>query len=112
MCHGGCILRRPCFRTLGSKNATKLRPPHWFWNWVAYNVSSGMPLPHSPNGRNIDRILRAAIKKINAPSFSRYPPWFPTRGTRGAEGIGLAMANRGFRGEMELLVLKGIRRPF
>lgn len=38
---GGCILRRPCFRILGSKNAIELRQAHLFRPWVSGNVTYG-----------------------------------------------------------------------
>ena len=68
----GCVMRRPCFCKLGSKNATRLCPVHWFWPWIANNIRSGQPLFPSLNGRNINRILRDVLRKINVPAVARY----------------------------------------
>ena len=68
---GGCIMRRPCFCKLGSKNAARLCPVHWFWPWVTKR-KSGQQLFPSLNGRNINRILRAILKKIHVPASERY----------------------------------------
>ena len=64
-------MRRPCFCKLGSKNAARLCPVHWFWPWVTKR-KSGQQLFPSLNGRNINRILRAILKKIHVPASERY----------------------------------------
>ena len=69
---GGCVMRRPFFCKLGSRDATRLCPVHWFWHWVGNNIRSVQPIFPSLNGRNINRTLRDVLKKINVPASSRY----------------------------------------
>ena len=68
----GCILRRPCFCSLGSQRATALCPVHAFWPLVIDRVHSGSLLFPNVTRRNVNRIIKAVFRKLSVPHAERY----------------------------------------
>ena len=69
---GGCILRRPCFCSLGRRHATSLFPIHIFWAEIRRRVQPGQLLSRSVNRGNFNRMLKAVFAHLHIPDAGRY----------------------------------------
>ena len=69
---GGCILRRPCFCSLGRRHATSLFPLHSFWAEIRRRVAPGELLFRAVNRGNFNRMLEAVCAQIHIPDAGRY----------------------------------------
>ena len=68
----GCILRRPCFCSIGTTRAIARCPVHSFWPLIKARVHSGSLLFPSITRRNVDRIIKAALGRLSVPHAERY----------------------------------------
>ena len=65
-------MRRPCCCSLAGSRAPLLCPVHAFWPLIKRRVDPGALLFPTVNRRNFNRILRAALSKLQEPSADRY----------------------------------------
>ena len=68
----GCIIRRPCFCSMGTNRALALCPVRRFWPLIRDRVSSGRPLLLTVTRRNINRIIKDVIGNLAAHRSERY----------------------------------------
>ena len=68
----GAILRRPCFCSIPGRSAHKLCPVHAIWPSIWARVQPGELIFGNLRSSNINRVLKAALKRIKIPNAGKY----------------------------------------
>ena len=69
---GGCVIRRPRLCPSGNQAAISNFPAHALWPAIRARVPPMRPLFSAANVRNFNRILRAALGRLQEPDAKRY----------------------------------------